>query len=200
MSGNRRPTREGTPVKAADPDCHLVETRVDSKDVFSGNLLQVRRDSVLLPDGGEATREYIVHPGAVMIIARLADGRLLMERQYRYPLGRVFIEFPAGKIDPGEDPLVAAKRELTEETGYTATRWSLLASMHPVISYSTERIDMYLADELTHVGTQLDDGEFIETFSTTLADALAWLDRGEITDAKTMLGLLLLSRQAARTP
>ena len=90
------------------PDRHLVETRLDSKDVFSGNLLHVRRDSVLLPDGARATREYIVHPGAVMIIPRLADGRLLMERQYRYPLERVFIEFPAGKIDPDEDPLVAA--------------------------------------------------------------------------------------------
>jgi len=182
------------------PDRHLVETRLDSKDVFSGNLLHVRRDSVLLPDGARATREYIVHPGAVMIIPRLADGRLLMERQYRYPLERVFVEFPAGKIDPDEDPLVAAQRELTEETGYTAARWTRLASMHPVISYSTERIDMFIADDLTHVGTQLDEGEFIETFGATLADALGWLDRGEITDAKTMLGLLLLARHAAGTP
>ncbi|MEO8738895.1 MAG: NUDIX hydrolase [Casimicrobiaceae bacterium] len=178
------------------PDGHLIETQLDSRDVFSGNLLHVRRDSVLLPDGAQATREYIVHPGAVMVIPRLADGKFLMERQYRYPLGRVFIEFPAGKIDPGEDPLLAAQRELTEETGYTAARWSRLASMHPVISYSTERIDMFVADELTHVGTQLDEGEFIETFSATLAEALGWLDRGEITDAKTMLGLLLLARQA----
>jgi len=196
MTKKDRLEHEGTAKSDEPVDRHLVETRLDSSDVFSGNLLHVRRDSVLLPDGARATREYIVHPGAVMIIPRFSDGRLLMERQYRYPIGQVFIEFPAGKIDPGEDPLVAAKRELTEETGYTAARWSSLASMHPVISYSTERIDMYIADELTHVGTQLDDGEFIETFSTTLAEALARLDRGEITDSKTMIGLLLLARQA----
>jgi ADP-ribose pyrophosphatase len=178
-------------------DRHLVETLLDASDVFSGKLLHVRRDSVRLPDGAHATREYIVHPGAVMIIPRLDDGKLLFERQYRYPLGRTFVEFPAGKIDAGEAPLAAARRELTEETGYTAARWSQLAAMHPVISYSTERIDIFVADELTHVGKQLDDGEFIETFSASLDDALHWLDRGEITDGKTMLGLLLLWRQAA---
>jgi ADP-ribose pyrophosphatase len=175
----------------------LVETTVSSEDVFDGKLLHVRRDAVRLPDGGTATREYIVHPGAVMIIARLADGRLVLERQYRYPLARVFIEFPAGKVDPGEELLTTAKRELTEETGYVAARWSHLATMHPVISYSTEQIDIFVADELTHVGVRLDDGEFIETFSATLDEALTWLDRGEITDVKTMLGLLLLARAQA---
>ena len=136
-----------------------------------------------------------VHPGAVMIIPRLPDGKLLLERQYRYPLDRVFIEFPAGKVDPGEDRLAAAKRELTEETGYVAARWSCLATMHPVISYSTEQIDIYLADELTQVGVDLDHGEFIETISASLDEALGWLDRGEITDSKTMIGLLLLARR-----
>jgi ADP-ribose pyrophosphatase len=135
-----------------------------------------------------------VHPGAVMIIGRLADGRFLLERQYRYPLDRVFIEFPAGKVDPGEDPLAAAVRELNEETGYVAARWEHLATMHPVISYSTEQIDIFVADELTQVGAQLDHGEFIETISVSLDEALQRLDRGEITDAKTMLGLLLLAR------
>jgi ADP-ribose pyrophosphatase len=173
-----------------------VESRLGSEDVFQGKLLHVRRDDVRLPDGAEATREYIVHPGAVMVIARLPDGKLLLERQFRYPLGRVFIEFPAGKVDAGEDRLAAAKRELTEETGYVAARWSHLAAMHPVISYSTEQIDMYLADELTHVGVDLDHGEFIETISASLDEALDWLDRGEITDSKTMIGLLLLARQA----
>jgi len=170
-----------------------------SDDVFRGKLLHVRRDRVRLPDGAEATREYIVHPGAVMVIARLPDGKLLLERQFRYPLDRVFIEFPAGKVDAGEDRLAAAKRELTEETGYVAARWSHLATMHPVISYSTEQIDIYLADELTHVGDDLDHGEFIETISVSLDEALGWLDRGEITDAKTMIGLLLLSRRVRDT-
>jgi ADP-ribose pyrophosphatase len=184
-------------MKGAADDGHLIETRVDSEDVFQGKLLHVKRDTVRMPDGGQATREFVVHPGAAMIVPKLPDGKLLFERQYRYPLSRVFIEFPAGKVDPGEDPLTTARRELAEETGYVAARWSHLATMHPVISYSTEQIDIFVADELTQVGARLDAGEFIETFSATLDEALVWLDRGEITDSKTMLGLLLIARQSA---
>ena len=178
-------------------DAHLVETRIASEDVFEGKLLHVKRDTVRLPDGKTATREYIAHPGAVMIIPRLPDGTLIMERQFRYPLGRIFIEFPAGKIDPGEDPATTAARELLEETGYTAERWSHIGTLHPLITYSTERIEIYTADALTFVGAKLDAGEFIEIFSATLDEALAWIDRGKLTDVKTMLGLLLLSRRAA---
>jgi ADP-ribose diphosphatase len=177
-------------------DSHLIETGIASEEVFHGKLLHVKRDTVRLPDGNTATREYIVHPGAVMMVPRLPDGRLLFERQYRYPLARVFIEFPAGKIDPGEDPLSTARRELLEETGYTARRWSYVATLHPLITYSTERIEIYLAEDLEHTGAAAPDpGEFVETFAARLDEALAWLDRGEITDVKTMLGLLLLARR-----
>jgi ADP-ribose pyrophosphatase len=181
---------------AAD-DGRLIEARVASEDVFDGKLLHIKRDIVRMPDGTQATREFVVHPGAAMIIPRLPGGKLLFERQYRYPLARVFIEFPAGKVDPGEDPLTTAKRELTEETGYVAARWTHLATMHPVISYSTEQIDIFVAEDLTQVGARPDVGEFIETFSASLDDALGWLDRGEVTDSKTMIGLLLMARQAA---
>ncbi|HKE42585.1 MAG TPA: NUDIX hydrolase [Patescibacteria group bacterium] len=187
-------------MKSKNDDAHLAETKVSSEQVFRGELLDVRRDTVRLPDGGETTREYIVHPGAVMIIPRLPDGKLLLERQYRYPHARVFIEFPAGKIDPGEDPLATAKRELAEETGYTATDWTYLAQLHPIVAYCTERIDIFVADGLEHVGAQLDHGEFLETFTAGLDQALEWLDRGEITDSKTMIGLLLLARRAPAIP
>ena len=178
-------------------DAHLVETRIASEDVFDGKLLHVRRDTVRLPDGETATREYIVHPGAVMIIPRLPDGNLLMERQFRYPMARVFIEFPAGKIDSGEYPAATAARELLEETGYSAERWAHIGTLHPLITYSTERIEIYTADALTFVGAKLDAGEFVETFAATFDEALTWIDRGEITDVKTMLGLLLLARREA---
>jgi ADP-ribose pyrophosphatase len=178
-------------------DANLIETRIASEDVFDGKLLHVKRDTVRLPDGETATREYIAHPGAVMIIPRLPDGKLLMERQFRYPLARIFIEFPAGKIDPGEEPSATAARELLEETGYTAERWEHIGTLHPLITYSTERIEIYIADALAFVGAKLDAGEFVETFSATLDEALAWIDRGEITDVKTMLGLLLLARRNA---
>ena len=176
-------------------DAHLIETKVSSEQVFDGRLLHVRRDTVRLPDGGLATREYVVHPGAVLIVPVLPDGRLVVERQYRYPAGQVFIEFPAGKLDPGEAELATAQRELAEEAGFAAARWTPLGRVHSVVGYSNEAIDFYVAEELTHVGAKLDVGEFLEIFTMTLDEMLAALDRGEITDAKTVAALLLYARR-----
>ena len=130
-------------------DAQLIETRISSEVILKGNFLNARRDVVRLPDGTQATREYVIHPGAVMVIAQLDDGRLVMERQFRYPVGMTMIEFPAGKFDPGEGALACAQRELREETGYVARRWARAGLMHPVIGYATERIEVWFADELT---------------------------------------------------
>ena len=178
----------------------LVETQVDSEAVFDGKLLHVRRDTVQLPDGTLATREYIVHPGAVLIVPVLPDGRVVVERQYRYPLGRVMIEFPAGKLDSGETPLDTARRELREEAGYVATSWRWLGRVHPVVSYSTETIELFVAEGLTQVGAQLDAGEFLEIALLSVEEMLAAIDRGEITDAKTVAALLLYVRRQGATP
>ncbi len=176
-------------------DPMLTETRIDSAPVFDGKLLHVRRDRVRLPNGAEATREYVVHPGAVMMIPRLDDGRYVLVRQFRYPLARVFVEFPAGKIDAGEAPLATAQRELVEEVGYTAARWRRLSTIHPVISYSTEFIEIWLAEGLTHVGSRLDEGEFLEPITRSLDEMLLAFDRGEVTDAKTIAGMFILDRE-----
>ena len=176
-------------------DAHLIEARVASEPVFVGNLLHVRRDTVRLPDGKLAQREYIVHPGAVLVVPVLPDGRLVIERQYRYPLQRVFIEFPAGKLDPGESPLATGVRELREEAGYTAREWTRLGVIHPLLSYSTEAIEMYLAVGLEHVGAKLDDGEFLEIGTLSVDEMLPAIDRGEVTDAKTVTALLLYVRR-----
>ncbi len=176
-------------------DPHLRESRVSSEAVFDGKLLHVRRDTVRLPDGSLATREHIVHPGAVLIVPVLADGRLVVERQYRYPLDRVFIEFPAGKLDPGEDELATAQRELAEEAGYAAAQWTFLGTIHTIVSYTNEKVDLYVAEGLTHVGAKLDDGEFLEVLTMSVDEMLASLDRGEITDAKTVVALLLYARR-----
>jgi ADP-ribose pyrophosphatase len=183
----------------ASGDSHLVETRVDGEAVFKGKLLDVRRDTVRLPDGKLGTREYIVHPGAVLMVPVLPDGRLVMLRQFRYPVGRVMIEFPAGKLDPGETPLATAERELREEAGYTAARWQSLGRIHSVVGYSNEAIDFYVAEELTHVGAALDDEEFLDVGIMSLEEMLAALDRGEITDAKTVAALLLYARRSAQS-
>jgi hypothetical protein len=124
---------------------HLHEETLESEQVFRGKLLDIRRDRVRLPDGSEGVRECIVHPGAVVVIPVLANGDLLFERQFRYPVGHAFLELPAGKIDAGEDIAVTARRELLEETGHEADDWRHLGAMHPCIGYSNERIEIFLA-------------------------------------------------------
>ena len=176
----------------ASGSVHLVETPLASEEVLKGNFLQVRRDTARMPDGSHKTREYVVHPGAVMIIALLDDGRVVLERQYRYPIQSVMIEFPAGKLDPGEASLACAQRELREETGYSARQWARAGVLHPVISYSTEFIDIWFARELTLGERQLDEGEFLDVFTATPAELLAWCASGQVTDAKTLSGMLWL--------
>lgn len=171
---------------------HLIETLVSSEDILKGNFLHVRRDTVRLPDGTPTAREYVIHPGAVMIVAQLDDGKLVLERQFRYPMGAVMIEFPAGKLDAGEASLACAQRELLEETGYTARQWARAGVLHPVISYSTEFIDIWFARGLTLGTRQLDSGEFLEVFTATPAELLAWCGNGQVTDAKTLTGALWL--------
>ena len=167
----------------------LEESELESFPVYDGVLLKVRRDRVALPDGSESVREYITHPGAVVVVAVLPDGRLLFERQFRYPLRRAFLELPAGKIDAGEELLACARRELREETGYEAATWQYLGVMHPCIGYSDERIEIFLALDLTHVGDALDDGEFLEILTFSVDEALRAVMEGVITDAKSITAL-----------
>lgn len=168
----------------------FTETGISSETVFDGKLLHVHRDTVRLPDGAQATREYIRHPGAAMIIAQPDADTIILERQFRYPLARHFIELPAGKIDAGEDALVTARRELREECGYAAAEWRHLATLHPCIAYTDERVELFLARGLTHVGNALDDGEFLEVLVVPLTQALSWVRDGRITEAKAVTGLL----------
>jgi ADP-ribose pyrophosphatase len=175
-------------------DAHLKEERIDTQDLYGGIFLNMKRDTVRMPDGSEAVREYLTHPGAVAIVALLNDGRVVLERQYRYPVARVCMEIPAGKLDPGEDPLMCAQRELQEETGYTATKWSYIRRIHPVISYSTEFIDIYLAEGLTQGDRRLDDEEFLDVFAASLDELLTWVEEGVITDVKTTISAYWLDR------
>lgn len=170
-------------------DQDLVEAELSSEEVFDGILLKVRRDQVRTPSGGTAVREWIAHPGAVVVIAQLDSGKLLFERQFRYPLRRIFIELPAGKIDSSEHALDTAKRELREETGYTARSWRHLATMHPCIGYSDERIEIFMAHGLSFVGNGLDEEEFLEVIEMSLGDAVMAVRDGDITDAKTITAL-----------
>ena len=173
-------------------DEHLREELVSSQQVYRGHFLDVRRDEIRLPDGRLAAREYIVHPGAVMIVPLLDDGRVVVERQFRYPLGRVMLEFPAGKLDAGEPPLHCAIRELAEETGYRAREWARAGILHNAIAYSNEGIEVWFARGLELGARQLDDGEFLDVSAATVAELEDSAHRGELTDAKTLIGLLWL--------
>jgi len=175
-------------------DQHLREERVSGEDIYGGIFLNMKRDQVRLPDGELAAREYLTHPGAVAVLALLDDGRVLLERQYRYPIAKACIEIPAGKLEIGEDHLLCAQRELEEETGYTAKKWSYIRRIHPVISYSTEFIDIYLAEDLVVGNSHLDDEEFLDVFAAPLEQLLAWVEEGEITDVKTTISAYWLDR------
>ena len=175
-------------------DAHLREERLSGQDIYSGIFLDMKRDQVSLPDGNQAVREYLTHPGAVAIVAVLDDGRVLMERQYRYPIAKACLEIPAGKLDPQEDHLLCAQRELAEETGYTAKKWSFIRRIHPVISYSTEFIDIYLAEGLVSGKSHLDEEEFLDVFAAPLEQLLEWVEQGEITDVKTTIATYWLDR------
>ncbi|WP_332815646.1 NUDIX hydrolase [Ramlibacter sp.] len=179
----------------ADP--HLVEKTLSREELLRGNFLHVVRERVVLPSGAPATREFVIHPGAVMVIPMLDDGRLVLERQYRHPVGRVMVEFPAGKLDAGEDRLACARRELQEETGYTAREWAFAGQLHPVISYSTEFIDVWFARGLAAGERRLDEEEFLDVFTATPQQLLAWSRDGSVTDAKTLVGVLWLQNVLA---
>jgi ADP-ribose pyrophosphatase len=184
-----------------EPDAHLIERRIGSETRLEGGYLTVRKDTVSLPDGSQATREYVLHPGAVAVVPILDDGRVVMVRQYRYPVGRVLIELPAGAIDPGEPPYHCALRELAEETGYRAAEWARAGVFHNAAAYSTEGIEIWFARGLVSGPQRLDVGEFVEVCAISYPHLDTLAAAGELPDMKTMIGLQWLAQwRAGRWP
>lgn len=172
---------------------HLLSTEI----IATGGMLTVKRDQVRLPNGNVSQREYVVHPGAVVIVPLLPNGNVILEKQFRYPLHQVFIELPAGKIDAGEELLTAGQRELLEETGYSASEWIKLGHQHPCIGYSNEVIHIYLARGLSAGKHRRDDDEHLEVFEAPFADCISMIHHGEITDGKTIIALFLTEKYLA---
>ncbi|MBO4852812.1 MAG: NUDIX hydrolase [Schwartzia sp.] len=176
-------------------DEDLIEKKISGESVFDGRLLHVRRDTVLLPNGNQTTREWVKHPGASAVLPVLENGDVVLVRQYRYPVGRVTLEIPAGKLDvPGEDPLECAKRELKEETGYAAAQYTKIFSLATTVGFSDEWIHIYLAEGLTAGEDCPDEDEFIHTVRMPLEKALALVEDNTIIDGKTVTALLMLAR------
>jgi ADP-ribose pyrophosphatase len=177
---------------------NLTEYCISSETIAGGGMLTVKRDQVRLPNGHKSQREYVLHPGAVVVVPLLSNGKVIMEKQFRYPLQQAFIEFPAGKIDPGEDILITGQRELLEETGYRAVQWVKLGHQHPCIGYSNEVIHIYLASQLSAGQHQRDVDEALEVFELDFDECLAMVKRGEITDGKTIVALFFAEKYLAQ--
>ena len=174
---------------------NLAETKTGSEEIFDGVILHVFKDTVALPNGNPATREVIRHVGAVGVIPVTDDGKVIIERQFRYPLNRVITEIPAGKLDSfTEDRLSAAKRELEEETGYTAEEWISMGDYHPTPAYCDERITLYLARKLRQGQRHLDEDEFLNFEAVPLSDLVEDVMSGRITDGKTQVAVLKAAR------
>lgn len=180
-------------------DEHLKEVPLSRTELLRGHFLHVVRDTVRLPAGTQATREYVLHPGAVMVIGLLDDGRVVLERQYRHPMRAVMVEFPAGKLDPGEGSLACARRELLEETGYRAREWAFAGRLAPTIAYSDEIIDIWFARGLTLGERALDDGESLDVISALPEDLQAMCRDGRVIDCKTLVGALWLQNVLSGT-
>ena len=178
-------------------DPHLTEQATGREELLKGHFLHVVRDTVRLPDGGAATREYVLHPGAVAIVPLLDDGRIVLERQYRHPTRQVMIEIPAGKLDDGEEPLACGQRELLEETGYVAREWAYAFTMYPTVAYSDEAIHVWFARGLEHRGASLDDGEFLEIITASPEEFLRWCQEGKVVDSKTLAAALWIQNVAS---
>ena len=176
------------------PGHALTEEVVDSRDVFDGCFLHIRRATVKLPDGSLVEREYIKHSGAVMVIPLLDNGRVLLERQWRTPMHRVMLEFPAGKLDAGESWQDCARRELREETGYSAREWAYIGVINNAISYSDEAIHLVFARGLSAGRQQLDEHEFLELFEAEPSELLGWVRDGQVSDVKTVIGTFWLDK------
>lgn len=174
-------------------DARLDEEFISGEQVFSGRLLKVHVDKVVLPNGHKTTRELIRHPGAVAIVPVLPDGRIVFVKQYRYAVGSVIYEIPAGKLDPGEEPDVCAKRELSEETGYDAKSWQYLTSIVTTPGFSDEIIHLYLAKDLEKHDQHTDDDEFINLEALTPEQVEKMLFDGSIYDAKSIAALGLVA-------
>ena len=172
----------------------LSERCISSQTIASGGMLTVKRDQVRLPNGNTSQREYVIHPGAVVVVPILPNGNVVLEKQFRYALHQVFIELPAGKIDAGEDILITGQRELLEETGYSASAWIKLGHQHPCIGYSNEIIHIYLARGLSAGAHQRDDDEHLDIFEAPFEQCLSMIQNGEITDGKTIIALFFAEK------
>ncbi|MGP1574194.1 NUDIX domain-containing protein [Selenomonas sp.] len=177
----------------------LLEKKSKSESIYDGVLLHVKRDTVVLPNGKEAVREWVKHPGAAAVLPIFSDGTVLLVRQYRYPVGRVTLEIPAGKLDAStEDPLACAMRELSEETGYTAKSYEKLTTIGTTVGFSDEYIHIYAARDLQAGEQHTDEDEFIHVVKMPLEEAVQRVKKGEIFDAKSVTAILLTALREAK--